>query len=111
MPDGFIEKVREAKGSKAIAAKYSGGWEVNSFVADPRFTAFDRAPVAKNDYRLLPASPAIGKGIVLPKELFDPQRSANDARPDIGAIPLGAEVLGVGRLSRVKLPVSGKDLP
>ena len=111
LPDGFIEKVREAKGSKAIAAKYPGGWEANSFVADPRFTAFDRVPAAKNDYRLQPNSSAIGKGVLLPKDLFDPQRPANDARPDIGAIPLGSEVPGFGRQGRVKSPVAGKDSP
>jgi hypothetical protein len=107
LPEGFLEKVRTAKGSKLIQAKYPGGWEANSFVADPRFVAFEVAVSARNDYRLQKDSPAAGKGVVLPKELTDPLRPAAGARPDIGAIPLGAEVSGFGRHGRVRLPVSG----
>ena len=67
-------------------------------------------PAAKNDYRLQPGSPATGKGIVLPKDLFDPQRPATDARPDIGAVPLGAVIPDVGRQGRIKSPVVGNSL-
>jgi hypothetical protein len=109
LPDGFIEKVREAKGSKLIQSKYPGGWEANSFVADPRFVAFDPAPAAKNDYRLAKDSSAIGKGVPLPKELLDPFRPTNGARPDIGALPVNGPSEGYGRYSRVKLPVTGKE--
>jgi hypothetical protein len=111
LPDGFLEKVRDAKGSKSIAAKYPGGWEANSLVADPRFTAFDRSPSAKNDYRLQPGSPAIGKGVVLPSDLFDPQRPASGTHSDIGAIPLGGDVPSFGRNGRVTSPVGGKGVP
>ena len=97
--------------SLAIQPKHPGGWEANSFVADPKFSAFGPSVAAKNDYRLQPNSPATGKGVVLPKDLFDPQRPANDARPDIGAISLGGEVPGFGRQGRVKSPVTGKDSP
>ena len=102
--DGLIEKVRTAKGSKAIMSKYPGGWEANSFIADPRFLAFDKAVTARNDYRLAKNSPAIGKGVLLPKELTDPFRG-NGAQPDIGAYPLGAEMPTFGRDGRVKLPI------
>lgn len=111
VPEGFLEKVRTAKGSKVNQAKYPAGWEASSLVGDPRFQAFDAAPSAKNDYRLAKDSPALGKGVVLPKELADPQRPANDSRPDIGALPLGAAVPEVGRHGRVKAPFSGKDIP
>jgi len=111
LPEGFIEKVREAKGSKAIQAKYPGGWEASSFVADPRFVAFDLAPLTGNDYHLKNDSPAIGKGVVLPDELADPERPATGVRPDIGAFPLGAEIPGFGRRARVKSPVTGNSLP
>ena len=79
LPDGFLEKVRNAKGSKLAAAKYPGGWEANSFVAEPRFVAFDLAVGARNDYRLQKDSPAVGKGVVLPKELTDPHRPTSGA--------------------------------
>lgn len=110
-PDGFLEKVRGAKGSKAIQAKYPGGWEANSFVADPGFVAFEAGVPARNDYRLKKDSPAVGKGVALPKEWADPERPADDARPDVGAFPLGAEAPGYGRQGRVKLPVRGTDGP
>jgi hypothetical protein len=110
-PEGFLEKVREAKGSKLNQAKYPGGWEANSFVGDPHFLSFALAVSAENDYRLKPGSPASGKGIVLPAELADPQRPAAGARPDIGALPVGSDVVGFGRQARVKLPVRGTDPP
>ena len=110
LPDGFLDKVRAAKGSKLIQAKYKTAWEANSFVADPRFTAFEAAAPAKNDYRLRKDSPAIGKGVVLPKDLTDPQRP-DSARPDIGAFPLGIEEFDVGRHGRLKSPFAGKGSP
>ncbi len=100
MPEGFLEKVRKAKGSKA--------WEANSFVAEPGFMAFESAVNAKNDYRLKKNSPALGKGVALPKEYVDPLRPTKDARPDIGALPLGAEAPSVGRHGRVASPFAGK---
>lgn len=109
LPEGFLEKVRESKGSQAVKAKYPGGWEANSLVADPHFAAFALAVPAKNDYRLKPDSPAIGKGIVLPKEFVDPLRPAGDVRPDIGAFPLGADAAGYGRHAHVKLPFAGNS--
>jgi hypothetical protein len=99
VPDGFLDKVRTAKGSKL---KHPGGWEANSLVADPHFMAFEASPSAPNDYRLQKDSPALGKGVVLPKELADPLRPADGTRPDIGALPLGAEAPGYGRTAQGK---------
>ncbi len=107
LPDGFLEKVRTAKGSKLIAAKYGGEWEAGSLVADPRFTAFDTAVSAGNDYRVKADSPARGKGVVLPQELPDPQRPSGGAKPDIGAIPSTADAPTFGRHGRIRLPLSG----
>jgi hypothetical protein len=106
-PDGFLEKVRMAEGSKAAQAKYSSGWEAHTAVGDPRFVAFDPKPAAKNDYRLQKDSPAVGKGVVLPANMPDPGRPAGGAAPDIGALPLGAEVPEFGRHGREKSPLSG----
>jgi hypothetical protein len=108
LPDGFLDKVRLSKGSKKAATKYPGGWEANSLVGDPRFMKFDRLPSAANDYRLAKDSPAIGKGVVLPKELTDPLRPAGGARPDIGAFPAASEPPTYGRQGREKLPVVGR---
>jgi hypothetical protein len=109
VPDGFLDKVRTAKGSKAVQVKYPGGWEASAIVADPAFLAFDSAPAAKNDYRLKKDSPAVGKGVVLPKDLPDPQRPAEGTRPDIGAFPLGAEAPRYGRQGWVTFPVAGTE--
>jgi hypothetical protein len=108
-PDNLLAAVRAAKGSKAIQAKYPGGWEANSFIAEPRFLTFDLAVTAKNDYRLRKDSPAAGKGVLLPREFTDPQRPGGDTRPDIGAFPLGAAVAEYGRHGRVQFPVPGSD--
>lgn len=103
LPEGFLEKVRSCDGSKAVKAKYPGGWEAQAQVGDPRFVAFDVAATAKNDYRLQKDSPAVGKGVALPMELPDPLRPAHSAAPDIGAFPLGEALHEFGRL-RVDSP-------
>lgn len=110
-PDGFLETVRGAEGSKLNANKYAGAWEANSLVGDPRFAAFDLAPGAKNDYRLNEDSPVIGKGVVLPDELPDPHRPPQAARPDIGALPRDVELPTFGRHGRVTLPVAATEPP
>jgi len=50
--------------------------------------AFGPSVASKNDYRLQQDSPAVGKGGVLPKELFDPLRPAGDAKPGRVVFPL-----------------------
>src|SRR5262249_19866183 len=111
VPEGFLEKVRAAKGSKAIQAKYPGGWEAKSFVADPHFVAFDASATARRDYPLKKDSPAIGKGVVLPKDLPDVLQPKKGARPDIGALPVGAEAMRFGRHGRIAFPVRASEYP
>lgn len=108
LPPDFFTMVRGMPGSKRMAEKYPGGWEPNSFVAPPGFVAFEAGPAALNDYRLKPDSAAVGKGVALPADLPDPQRPAGDARPDVGAFPLGSEFPGYGRQFRWKLPLAGR---
>ncbi|MBM3971352.1 MAG: hypothetical protein FJ302_16060 [Planctomycetes bacterium] len=67
------------------------------------------APDANNHYQLPPGCPATADGVVLPKDLLDPQRPANDARPDIGPAPLGAEMPNVERHGRIKSPILGNS--
>jgi hypothetical protein len=102
IPKGFLEKARSNKVSEYTKAKYPPGWEANSFIADPKFAAFSAAPDATNDYHLLPNSPAIGKGIVLPAELEDSLRPKDGAAPDIGALPRGSGPLRVGIHGRMQ---------
>lgn len=97
VPDGFLDKVRSSKFSEANKELYPPGWASRSIVADPGFVKFDRDGKAVCDYRLQEDSPAIGTGIVLPDELEDPLRPKDGTRPDIGALPRGADMLSAGR--------------
>lgn len=109
--EGFLDKVRSAKGSKRMEAKGAGVWEANALVADPGFLAFDAVPAALNDYRLKADSPAIARGVVLPPDLPDPLRPATGAKPDIGALPKDVDAPGYGRHGRIKLPLKGHGNP
>jgi hypothetical protein len=109
LPAGFLEKVRTSKGSKAIQAKYPGGWEAVSLVADPHFLAFDSAAGAGNDYRLKKDSPAVARGVVLPKDFPEVVRPKDAAQPDIGAVPLGSEPSRFGRQGRITFPVRARS--
>jgi len=96
-PNAFLEAVRKCAGSEKSKKNYAPGWAANDFVADPRLVSFSLDPTIAIDYRLKADSPAVGKGVVLPKNLPDPLRPIGSARPDIGALPPGAESLRVGR--------------
>ena len=90
-PDRFLAQLRESP----YAAANAPGWAANSIVADPQFQRY--APIEQADLRLREDSPAAGAGIVLPAEWEDPFRPENGAKPDIGALPLGAEPFTTGR--------------
>jgi len=87
------------RGSRIFAASkesYAPGWTANDLFADPRLTLFNadwRKPV---DFTVQPGSPAFGAGMALPPEWPDPLRQEGAARPDIGPLPSGAPVWGVG---------------
>ena len=85
--------------------RYAPGWTTDDRIADPKFVrlASDRATPA--DLRLEPDSPAVDAGLPLASRWPDPLRDADRGRPDIGALPLGAEPWGVGVDGRV--PVFG----
>lgn len=110
-PSDLLDRARTCKASELNKTNYPPGWASNSFVADPKFKTFSADPGAKNDYGLHKDSPAIGKGVILPKEWGDPLRPKDGARPDIGALPLGSEAPRFGRGGRVTLPVSGTPQP
>lgn len=102
VPDGFLDKVRQCKSSLFNKKNYPPGWAAHDVVADPRLVRFDPDPAAPADFRLQKDSPARGKGIVLPATLEDPLRPKDNARPDIGALPLGAETPRFGRIPAPK---------
>jgi hypothetical protein len=94
--DKYFETSRNHVLSEANKKHYPAGWDANSLVGDPRFMSYSTDLNATLDLRLKDDSPARKAGIVLPKDWLDPQRPKEDAKPDIGAIPFGAEPLRVG---------------
>lgn len=100
MPEGLLDKVRVCAASKKNLKNYPPGWCANDFLADPRFLKFTEAE-SPADFRLEKDSPARGKGIVLPADWPDPLRPAAGQRPDIGALPIGAESPTFGRNGRI----------
>lgn len=76
---------------------YLFGSTSHSLVADPLFRKSSPEPDANNDYRLQPNSPAINAGVPISGDWPDPLGKTDKGRPDIGAYPLGAEQLQVGR--------------
>lgn len=101
VPENLLEKAMKCECSEFNKKNYPQGWDANSAVADPKFVQFDQTPKGRNDYRLQPESPAVGKGIVLPAEWEDPLRPKDGAKPDIGAVPSGGELPKVGRYGRI----------
>ena len=104
LPKDYLAKARNCALSKALQENEAPGWAANSMTADPVFVKFDPTPASSNDYRLQKDSPAIGKGLPLPEDWEDPLRPADGGKPDIGALPVGAEPLRVGRNGRIVAP-------
>ena len=97
LPGDLFGAVREHPASKRNAARYGALWEANGVAGDPLFTSYSAdLGGATDDYRPRPGSPAAGAGVALPDSWPDPLRPGDGSRPDIGALPLGAEPLKVG---------------
>lgn len=101
-PANYFDTSRNHPLSEANKQYYPDGWDAHSLVGDPKFVSFSRNRHEALDLRLQADSPAVKAGIVLPAEWLDPLRPKDDAKPDIGAIPLGSEPLQVGIDGRVK---------
>ncbi len=93
----FFRKFRASDSFVQSKKVYPPGSEANAQMADPKFVRAIADPAAANDYRLGPGSPAIDAGVALPADWLDPLRKLDRGRPDVGALPLGAEPLAVGR--------------
>lgn len=94
---GFFNAYRASAAFASSKKVYPPGFEAHSLVADPKFVRFALAGGEKNDYRLQPASPAVDAGVLVPADWPDPLRAADKGKPDMGALPEGAEPLQVGR--------------
>lgn len=96
VPPNYFQTSRTHPLSEANRKHYPDGWDAYSIVGDPRFESFSMDRRKAVDLRLKQDSPAVKAGVALPKEWLDPLRPKDDARPDIGALPLGSEPLRVG---------------
>ncbi len=87
----FFTKFRKSPQFEASKKQSPSGWGANDRVADPQFVSLE------NDFRLQRGSPALDAGVAIPREWPDTLRELDQGRPDLGAFPLGAEPLRVGR--------------
>lgn len=101
-PKGLIESVRNHPLAELNKKRYPDGWAANSFIADPKLIHAGIDRTKRNDFRLAKDSPAIGKGVTIPSQWPDPLRPANDAKPDIGAMPADGKQLNVGVDGRIE---------
>lgn len=84
----IFDKYRKSAEFAESAKQYDGGFTSRSFVADPK--------LEQNDVPQKGSS-AVDAGATVPAEWPDPLREQDAGRPDIGALPLGAPALEVGR--------------
>jgi hypothetical protein len=88
----YFAKFRKSPLFEASQKQYPPGWGANDRLADPQFTS-----LSVNDFRLSSGSPAVDAGVDIPTEWPDTLRDLDKGRPDLGAFPIGAEKLRVGR--------------
>jgi hypothetical protein len=100
----FFAKFRQSAVVASSKQHYPSGWSANDIFADPKFVALNVKAMWPLDVRLQKESPAIGAGVPLPAEWPDPLRGSSTGKPDIGAIPAGAEALSFGINGRIKMP-------
>jgi uncharacterized protein (TIGR03067 family) len=95
----FFGKVRRSALFEASKKRYPPGWGASDRFADPKFVSLGGAGTQPPDLRLRKDSPAIDAGVALPADWPDPFRKQDEGRPDLGALPLGAEpsLVGPGR--------------
>ncbi len=81
---------------------FEPGWTTQDRVANPKFVKLS-GDEAASDLRLQADSPAVNSGQLIPKDWPDPLRDADQGAPDVGTLPLGAAVWGVGVDGRLAL--------
>lgn len=98
----FFNAYRASPAFTKSKTVYPPGFDASSVFADPKLVKFTFEPGTSqmgevNDYRLQPGSPAVDVGVPVPADWVDPLRTSDAGKPDVGALPLGAEMLRVGR--------------
>lgn len=96
-------RLRRSKVFEDSKRFYAPGWSTNDIVADPKFVRLAADPDKTSDLRLSKESSAIDAGVPIPKAWPDPLASKDRGKPDIGAIPHGAEGWGVGVNGRLSV--------
>jgi hypothetical protein len=99
------------KGFEESKKVYPPGWGQADLFADPKFVRFDADWKASLDLRLEKGSPAAEAGLKLPESWADPVQSLDKGKPDLGAIPLGAEPWRVGVQGRLTMFGQEKSFP
>lgn len=89
-------KFRSSPVFESSKKRYTSGWGAHDLFADPKLVRLDIDPKQPADLRLQAGSPAIDAGIALPAEWPDSMRDADKGKPDLGALPMGVEMLRVG---------------
>ena len=108
-PSLKVEPFAKFRASPLFAAsreRYEPGFTTHDRVADPKFVRLTADGQMPDDLRLQAGSPAIDAGLPIPGEWPDPLRQTDQAGPDSGALPHGAENWGVGIGGRI--PLFGK---
>ena len=77
--------------------------------ADPEFAKLAHDSSEPSDLRLSKRSPAIDAGEIIPARWPDALREADKGKPDVGAVPFGAESWGVGVDGRIPVFGSAKE--
>jgi hypothetical protein len=96
-------KFRASKLFGESRQRYDPGWTTHDRVADPKFVGLAANASAPTDLRLRSDSPAIDAGLPIPAEWPDPLRESDRGKPDIGALPHGAEAWRIGVDGRLSL--------
>jgi hypothetical protein len=96
-------RFRGSPGFETSKRLYRPGWTVNDVVSDPAFAAFNPSAESTVDVRLTAGSPARDAGVTLATDWPDPLGRVDSGRPDIGAVPIGADVSTVGINGRLDI--------
>lgn len=87
----YLGTLRRSPVFAASKKRYPPGWSANDLFADPKFVSTADDAETPFDLRLRKDSPAVDAGVDLPADWPDPLREQDAGKPDLGALPLGAE--------------------